>query len=104
MWLITTRSFSPRCPDFCKDFALRVSVGLALFFAIIELVVQGSPVGGWPFFYVVLPSQDKLSARAAAVAADVHVAVIPALLVTTTSAVLAPVTCDLGVEQRQRHL
>ena len=59
---------------------------------------------GWPFFYVVLPSQDELSARSAAVAADVHVAVISALLVTTTSAVLAPVTCDLGVEQRQRNL
>ena len=59
---------------------------------------------GWPFFYVVLPCQDKLSARSAAVAADVHIAVIPALLVTTTSAVLALVTCDLGVEQRQRHL
>ena len=59
---------------------------------------------GWPFFYVVLPSQDMLSARSAAVAADVHVAVISALLVTTTSAVLAPVTCDLGIEQRQRHL
>ena len=59
---------------------------------------------GWPFFYVVLPSQDKLSARSAAVAADVHVAVISALLVTTTSAVLALVTSDLGVEQRQRHL
>ena len=60
--------------------------------------------GGWHFFYVVLPSQNKLSARSAAVAANVHVAVISALLVTTTSAVLAPVTCDLGVEQRQRHL
>ena len=59
---------------------------------------------GWLFFYVVLPSQDKLSARSAAVAADVHVAVISALLVTTASAVLALVTCDLGVEQRQRHL
>ena len=47
---------------------------------------------------------DQLSARTAAVAADVHVAVISALLVTTTSAVFAPVTCDLGVEQRQRHL
>ena len=59
---------------------------------------------GWPFFNVALPSQDKLSARAAAVAADVHVAVMPALLVTTTSTVLAPVTCDLGVEQWQRRL
>ena len=59
---------------------------------------------GWPFFYVVLPSPDKLSASAAAEAADVHVAGMPAHLVTTTSAVLAPVTCDLGVEQRQRHL
>ena len=75
-----------------------------MFLAIMKFVVQGSPVGGWPFFYVVLPSQDKLSARSAAVAADVHVAVISALLVTTTSAVLALVTCDLGVEQRQRHL
>ena len=55
-------------------------------------------------FFVVLPSQDKLSARSAAVAADVHVAVISALFVTTTSAVLTPVTCDLGIEQRQRHL
>ena len=64
----------------------------------------GPPVGGWPFFYVVLPSQDKLSARSAAVAADVHVAVISALLVTTTSAVLALVTCDLGIEQRQCNL
>ena len=54
--------------------------------------------------FLCLTSQDKLSARSAAVAADVHVAVISALLVTTTSAVLAPVTCDLGVEQRQRHL
>ena len=78
--------------------------GWPYFFAIIKFVVQGSPVGGWPFFYVVLPSQDKLSARSAAIAADVHVAVISALLVTTTSAVLALVTCDLGVEQRQRHL
>ena len=77
---------------------------LALFFAIISTFVQGSPVGVWPFFYVVLPSQDKLSASSAAVAADVHVAVIPALLVATASAVLAPVTCDLGVEQRQRYL
>ena len=78
--------------------------GWPYFFAIIEFVVQGLPVGGWPVFYVVLPSQDKLSARSAAVAADMHVAVISALLVTTTTAVLALVTCDLGVEQRQRHL
>ena len=62
------------------------------------------PVEGWPLFLCSPASQDKLSARSAAVAADVHVAVISALLVTTTSAVLAPVTCDLGVEQRQRHL
>ena len=48
---------------------------------------------GWPFFYVVLSSQDKLSARSAAVAADVHVAVISALLVTTT--VRSACTCDL---------
>ena len=59
---------------------------------------------GWPFFYAVLPSQDKLSARSAAVAADVHVAIKLALLITTASAVLAHATCDLGVEQRQRHL
>ena len=59
---------------------------------------------GWPFFYVVLPSQDKLSARSAAVAADVHVAIRPALLVATSVAVVALETCDLGVEQRQRHL
>ena len=65
---------------------------------------MGATCWGLALFYVVLPSQDKLSARSAAVAADVHVAVISALLVTTTSAVLAPVTCDLGVEQRQRHL
>ena len=42
--------------------------------------------------------------HSAEVAADVHVAVISAFLVTTASAVLALVTCDLGVEQRQRHL
>ena len=59
---------------------------------------------GWPFFYVVLPSQDKLSARAAAVAADVHVTVISALLVAASVAVVALETCDLCVEQRQRHL
>ena len=60
----------------------------------------GLPVGSWSFIYDVLPSQDKLSARSVAVAADVHVAVIFALLVTTTSAVLALVNYDLGVEQR----
>ena len=65
---------------------------------------MGGTCWGLALFYVALTSQDKLSARSAAVAADVHVAVIFALLVTTTSAVLAPVTCDLGVEQRQRHL
>ena len=59
---------------------------------------------GWPFFYVVLPSQDKLSARSAAVAADVHVAIRPTLLVAASVAVVALETCDLGVEQRQRHL
>ena len=59
---------------------------------------------GWPFFYVVLPSQDKLSARSAAVAADVHVAIRPALLVAASVAVVALETCDLGIEQRQRHL
>ncbi len=83
---------------------LGAASGWPYFFVIIEFVVQGLPVGGWPFFYVVLPSQDKLSARSAAVAADMQVAVISALLVTTTSAVLALVNCDLGVEQRQCHL
>ena len=78
--------------------------GWPYFFAIIKFVVQGSPVGSWPFFYVVLPSQDKLSARSAAVAADVHIAIKLAFLVAAAVAVLAPLTCDLGVEQRQRHL
>ena len=59
---------------------------------------------GWPFFYVVLPSQDKLSARSAAVAADVHVAIKLTFLVAAAVAVLALVTCDLGVEQWQPHL
>ena len=49
-------------------------------------------------------SQDNLSTRAAAVAADVHVAIKPALLIATAIAVLALVTCDLRVEQRQPHL
>ena len=65
---------------------------------------MGVTCWGLALFLCRIPCQDKLSARSAAVAADVHVAVMPALLVTTTSAVLAPVTCDLGVEQRQRHL
>ena len=78
--------------------------GWPYFFAIISTVRPRVTCWGLAFFYVVLPSQDKLSARSAAVAANVHVAVISALLVTTTSAVLALVTCDLGVEQRQRHL
>ena len=56
------------------------------------------------FFYNLLPIQDKLSACSAAVATDVHVAVISTLLVAATSAVLALATCDLGVEQRQLHL
>ena len=59
---------------------------------------------GWPFFYLILTSQDKLSASPAAVAADVHVAIRPALLVAASVAVVALETCDLGVEQRQRHL
>ena len=45
-----------------------------------------------------------LSARSAAVAADVPVAVISTLLLTTTFQVLALVICDLRVEQRQRYL
>ena len=49
-------------------------------------------------------SQDNLSSRAAAVAADVHVAIKIALLVATAVAVLALVTRDLGVEQWQPHL
>ena len=40
----------------------------------------------------------------AAEATDVHVAIKLALFVAATVAALAPVTCDLGVEQRQRHL
>ena len=68
------------------------------------MIKFGLLVGSWPFVYVVLPCQEKLSARSVAVAADVHVAVIFALLVTTTSAVLALVTCDLGIEQRQHNL
>ena len=43
-------------------------------------------------------SQDNLSARSAAVAADVHVAIKLVLLVATAVAVLALVTCDLGIE------
>ena len=75
-----------------------------IFFAIIGLIVQGSPVGGWFFFYVVLPSQGKLSTRSAAVAADVHVAIKLALLVTAAIAVFALVTCDFGVEKWQPQL
>ena len=78
--------------------------GWPYFFAIISLEQMRITCWGLALFNVVLPSQNKLSARSAAVAAHVHVAVISALLVTTASAVLAPVTCDLGVEQRQRRL
>ena len=46
-------------------------------------------------------SQDNLSARTAAVAANVHIVIKLALLVATAFAVLALVTCDLGIEQRQ---
>ena len=60
MWLITTRSFSPRYPNLCKDFALGVSVGLALFFAIISLEQMGPTVGGWPFFFVHLAVQVSI--------------------------------------------
>ena len=56
-----------------------------------------------PFLYSPA-SQDNLSARTAAIAADVHIAIKLALLVATTVAVLALVTCDLGIEQRQPHL
>ena len=49
-------------------------------------------------------SQDNLSARAAAVAAYMHVAIKLAFLVAAAVAVLALVTCDLGVEQWQPHL
>ena len=44
------------------------------------------------------PSQDNFSARPAAVAADVHVAIKLAFLVAAAVAVLALVTCDLCVE------
>ena len=60
-------------------------------------------MGGWPFLCSPA-SQDNLSASAAAVAADVHVAIKLALLVAATVAVLALVSCDLGVEQWQPHL
>ena len=49
-------------------------------------------------------SQDNLSARPAAVAADVHVAIKLALLVTAAIAVFALVTSDFGVELWQPHL
>ena len=53
-----------------------------------------------PFFLCSPTSQDNLSARTAAVAAEVHVAIKLALLVAAAVAVLALVTCDLGIEQR----
>ena len=55
-------------------------------------------------FLCSLASQDNLSARAAAVAADMHVAIKLAFLVAAAVAVLALVNCDLGVEQWQPHL
>ena len=58
----------------------------------------------WPLFLCSPASQDNLSARSAAVAADVHVAIKLAFLVAAAVAVLALVTCDLGVEQWQPHL
>ena len=55
-------------------------------------------------FFGLPASQDSLSARAAAVAADVHVAIKLAIRVATAVVVLALVACDFGVEQRWRHL
>ena len=59
---------------------------------------------GLALFWCLSASKDNLSARAAAVAADVHVAIKLALLVAAAIAVLALVTCDFRVEQWQRHL
>ena len=78
--------------------------GLPYFFAIISTVRLRVTCWGLALFYVVLPSQDQLSARTAAVAADVHVAIKLALFVAAAIAVLALVTCDLRVEQWQPHL
>ena len=65
---------------------------------------MGATCWGLALFLCSPASQDNLSARSAAVAADVHVAIKLAFLVAATFAVLALVTCDLGVEQWQPHL
>ena len=59
---------------------------------------MGSTCWGLLLFLCSPASQDSLSARAAVVAADVHVAINVTLLVATAVAVLALVICDLGVE------
>ena len=65
---------------------------------------MGATCWGWSLFLCSPASQDNLSARTAAVAADVHIAIKLALPVATAIAVLALVTCDFGIEQRQPHL
>ena len=63
----------------------------------------GATCWGLPPFLCSSTSHNNLSARSAAVAADMHVAIKFAFLVATTDAVLALETCDLGVEQWQPH-
>ena len=65
---------------------------------------MGVTCWGLALFLCSPASQDNLSARAAAVAADMHVAIKLAFLVAAAVAVLALVACDLGVEQWQPHL
>ena len=64
----------------------------------------GATFWGLAHFLCSPASQDNLSARAAAVAADVHVVIKLALFVTAAIAVFALVTCDFCVEQWQPHL
>ena len=61
--------------------------------------MKGRLLGVGPFFLCSPARQDNLSARSAAVTADVHVAVKLALLIAAAVAVLALMTCDSGVEQ-----
>ena len=65
---------------------------------------MGATCCGLALFLCSPASQDNLSARSAAVAADVHVAIKLALLIAAAIAVLALVTCDFRDEQWQRHL
>ena len=65
---------------------------------------MGVTCWGLALFLCSPASQDNVSASSAAVAADVHVAIKLAFLVAAAVAVLALVTCDLGVEQWQPHL